>query len=159
MKQILIPCVIVLLLAPSAAAAGQARDFPDNLTFTTSDGRTIDSAALKAAPLVLVVGASWCPECRQEAPEVQKAYLQYREKGVQFLSILGHTSDEDMKDFIQTYRCTYPVAKDNGIVGLLGVRVIPQVFFFHKGGALSKRIMGAASQRELTENIEKLLAK
>lgn len=158
MKQWFFIWVFAFLLAISAHA-GQSRDFPDNLTFTTMDGKTVASAALRGAPLVLVIGACWCPECRQEAPEVQRAYLEYEAKGVAFLYVLAVSKDEEIRDFVETYKITYPVAKDNGIVELLGVRAIPQTFFFSKGGKFEKRIMGAATLKELTSNIEKIMAK
>ena len=149
-------CIVLLVVS---AHAGQAKDFPDNLTFTTVDGKTLDSAALKGAPLVLVIGACWCPECRQEAPEVQKAYLEYKDKGVAFLFVLAASKDEEIRDFVKTHKITYPVAKDNGLVDALGVRTIPQTFFYSEGGKFSKRIFGCATHRELTSNIEKIMAK
>jgi thiol-disulfide isomerase/thioredoxin len=158
MKQLFFILVFAFSLAVSAHA-GQSRDFPDNLTFTTMDGKTVGSAALRGAPLVLVIGACWCPECRQEAPEVQKAYLEYADKGVAFLYVLAVSKDEEIKEFVETYKITYPVAKDNGIVEILGVRAIPQTFFFSKGGKFEKRIMGVATLKELTKNIEKIMAK
>jgi thiol-disulfide isomerase/thioredoxin len=106
-----------------------------------------------------VIGACWCPECRQEAPEVQKAYLEYKDKGVAFLYVLAVSKDEEIREFVETYKITYPVAKDNGVVGILGVRAIPQTFFFSKGGKFEKRIMGVATHKELTRNIEKIMAK
>jgi thiol-disulfide isomerase/thioredoxin len=158
MKQLFFICVFAFSLALSVHA-GQSKDFPDNLTFATLEGKTFDSATLKAAPLVLVIGACWCPECRQEAPEVQKAYLEYKDKGVAFLYVLAVSKDEEINDFVETYKITYPVAKDNGIVDALGVRAIPQTFFFSKGGKFEKRITGCATHKELTKNIEKMIAK
>ncbi len=158
MKRLFFICGCIISLA-LFVHAGQAKDFPDNLTFTTMDGKTVDSAALKGAPLVLVIGACRCPECRQEASEVQKAYLEYKDKGVAFLYVLAGSTDEEIKDFVETYKITYPVAKDNGIVDTLGVRAIPQTFFFSKGGKFEKRIFGCATHKELTSNIEKIIAK
>ena len=158
MKQLFFLCLVVFSLTGSAYA-GRTKDFPDNLTFTTFDGKTIDSVALKSAPLVLIVSASWCPECKRQAPEVQKAYLAYKDKGVQFLCVLGGSKDDEAREFMKTYKITYAVAKDNGIAEMLGVRAIPQTFFFSKGGKFEKRIMGAVTQRELTSNIEKIIGK
>ncbi len=146
-----------LLLTASFLDAGQSKDLPDNLTFTTTDNKTIASAELKASPLVLMVGAAWCPECRQKASEVQKAYLLYKDRGVRFLCVLGKSSDEDLAEFRETCKITYPVVKDNGLAEALGVRVIPQTFFYAKGGVFSKRIMGVATQKELLSNIETIL--
>lgn len=148
---------LLLAAAVSLSHAGQGKELPDNLVVTTTDGVIVDSAAMKSAPLVLTVGAAWCPECRQEAPEVQKAYLLYKDKSVRFLCVLGNSRDEDIAEFRETYKITYPVAKDNGLADALGVRVIPQTFFYAKGGVFSKRIMGVATYKELTANIEAIL--
>lgn len=153
-----LPVVALLLAAAvSLSHAGQGKDLPNNLAVTTIDGATVDAAALKSTPLVLMLGAAWCPECRQEAPEFQKAYLAYKDKGVQFLCVLGKSSEEDLVEFRETYKITYPIAKDNGLADALDVRVIPQTFFFAKGGVFSKRIMGAVTYKEFTTNIETIL--
>ena len=92
-------------------------------------------------------------------PEVQKAYLEYRDKGVQFLCVLGGSKDDEIKEFREDHKVTFPLAKDNGIAEFLEVRAIPQTFFFSKGGKFEKRIMGPATYRELTANIEKIMDK
>lgn len=158
---LIIVCIICLfsLRLVSSPFAGQPTEFPDGVTLTTVDGKALDSAALKSRPLVLIIGATWCPECRREAPEVEKAYRQYEDRSVMFLWVLGGSKDEDIKDFLLTYKITYPVARDNGIAEALGVRVIPQTLFFATGGKFVKKIIGPASQKELTENIEKIIGK
>jgi peroxiredoxin len=158
MKQVLITCLLIVSLAGSAYA-GRTKDFPDNLTFTTLDGKTVDSAALKSASLVLMISATWCPECKRQAPEVQKAYLEYKDKGVRFLCVLGGSTDDDIKEFLETHKVTFPLVKDNGIVEFLEVRAIPQTFFFSKGGKFEKRIIGPVTYRELISNIEKIIGK
>ena len=158
MKRFFFICVVVFsLIGP--AHAGRTKDFPDNLTFTTFEGKTVDSVALKSSPLVLIISASWCPECKRQAPELQKAYLAYKDKGVQFLCVLGGSKDDEAAEFMETHKVTFPLAKDNGIAEMLGVRAIPQTFFFSRGGKFEKRIMGPATYRELISNIEKIIGK
>jgi thiol-disulfide isomerase/thioredoxin len=156
MKQVLIICLLIVSLIGSAYA-GRTKDFPDNLTFTMLDGKTVDSAVLKSTLLVLILSASWCPECKRQAPEVQKAYLEYKDKGVQFLCVLGGSRDDDIKEFLATYKVTFPLAKDNGIIEFLDVRAIPQTFFFSKGGKFEKMIIGPVTYRELTSNMRHLI--
>jgi peroxiredoxin len=158
MKQVFFIFLLIVSLIGSAYA-GRSKDFPDSLTFTTLDGKAVDSAALKSAPLVLIISAAWCPECKRQAPEVQKAYLEYKDKGVRFLCVLGGSRDAEIKEFQEIHKVTFPLAKDNGIIEFLEVRAIPQTFFFSKGGTFEKRIMGPATYRELTSNIEKIIVK
>ena len=150
---------LLCLLFVSSLHAGQPSDLPDDLVFTTIDGKIFDSAALKARPLVLIIGATWCPECRREAPEVQKAYLEYEARGVMFLCVFGGSKDDDITDFLATYKITFPVVRDNGIAERLGVRVIPQTLFYAKGGKFVKKIIGPASHGELVTNIDRIIGK
>ncbi len=158
MKQSFFICVFVLSLG-FAAHAGQNRDFPDNYALTTLSGKSLDSAALKSRPLVLIIGAAWCPECRREAPEVQKAYLEYKDRGVMFLWVFGGSKDDDIWEFLMDYKITGTAARDNGLAEMLGVRAIPQTLFFARGGKFVKRIVGPASHEELVTTIEKIIVK
>jgi peroxiredoxin len=135
------------------------KDLPGDFTFAAIDGTTIDARSLKGAPVVMVVGASWCPECRKEAREFEKAYRAYKDKGVVFIGVLGNSSDDQIKDFVQTYKLTFPVGKDNGIADAFGVRLIPQTFFFSRDGKFIKKIVGDASYKEISLQIEKILVK
>ncbi len=150
-------CSLVALWVVPVSEAKSSLDFPDNITLTTTDGRTVDSATLKSAPLVLMVSASWCPDCKRQAPEVQKAYKNYKDKGVIFLCVLAKSTRADIKDFIVTYKVTYPVAGDNTIADALRVGPVPQTFFYYPGGFFSKRIYGPVTYGELESNIERIL--
>jgi len=159
LESLIIIIGLLSLLFASSLHAGQPSDLPDDLALTTFDGKVLDSAALKSRPLVLMFGSGWCPECRREAPEMQKAYLEYRDKGVLFLCVMGMTNDEEIRDFMETYKLTFPVAKDNGFAEALGVQAIPQTFFYAKGGKFVKKIVGPASHGELVTIIEKIIGK
>jgi cytochrome c biogenesis protein CcmG/thiol:disulfide interchange protein DsbE len=150
---------LLLLLCVSSVHAGQPSDLPDDLALTTLDGKALDPVALRSRPLVLIVGATWCPECRREAAEAQKTYLEYEARGVMFLWVFGASRDADIRDFLAAYKITFPAALDNGIAERLGVRVIPQTLFYAKGGKFVKKIIGPASHGELVSNIDKIIGK
>lgn len=141
------------------ASVGQARDLDHDFSFVSLDGRTIDFKSLAGAPLVMIVGAAWCPQCRAEAPHIQKAYEAYQGKGVVFIGVFGNSKDEEIKEFIENYKLAFPVGKDIGIVKAFGVRAIPQTFFFDRNGRCIRRIIGAASYEEISEYVEKMIEK
>lgn len=35
------------------------------------------------------------------------------------------SSDDDIRKFVETYKITFPVGKEKGLAGILGVRGIP----------------------------------
>ncbi len=150
---------LLSLLFVSFLHAGQSSDLPDDLALTTLDGKVLDPAALRSRPLVLIVGATWCPECRREAAEAQKTYLEYKDRGVMFLWVFGASQDDDVRDFLAAYKITFPAAMDNGIAERLGVRVIPQTLFYAKGGKFVKKIIGPASHGEFVSIIDKMIGK
>jgi peroxiredoxin len=158
MRSLRILLVLVFAALPcSGTAFAAGKDLPPDFTFTSLDGKMLDYAALKGSPVVMAVGAAWCPECRAEAPEMEKAFLAYKDKGVVFFGVFGNSSDDEIRDFVETYRLTFPVGRDSGIVEAFGVRVIPQTFIFAKDGTCVKRIMGTASYKEIVRYIEKSL--
>jgi len=65
--------------------------------------------------------------------------------------------DKDIKHFVQTYKITFPVGRDDGIAEIFGVRNLPVTFFLGKNGKVVKKHIGAVSYAELEVNIEALL--
>lgn len=67
------------------------------------------------------------------------------------------SKDAEIKKFVDAYKMTFPVGKEDGIAEKLGVRGIPVTVFVAKDGKIVKRHMGVISQEELTSNIEAML--
>ena len=54
----------------------------------TPEGKTIQlSKVAKGKTVVLDFWASWCPDCRKDAPEVVRLYEAYKKFGVEFIGI------------------------------------------------------------------------
>ena len=135
----------------------QANDLPVHLTSTNIDGSDLDFAQLKGSPVVLVFGATWCPDCRREAREAQKAYLAYKDKGVVFIGIYGKSSKDDVNEFIETYSLTFPVCNDDKITNAFRVRAIPTILIYGRDGKLEKKFIGYTRHKKLAKYIEKII--
>src|SRR5665811_2479774 len=82
-------------LLPGGAAAGsppRAGNVPPDFQATALDGSAVSIAALKGQPTWLTFGASWCPDCRAEATDLQATYAKYKPLG---LAVLGVFIQED----------------------------------------------------------------
>jgi len=138
---------------PSSAAPSKSDPGP---AVTLLDGKKVTVAQFKGKPLVLNFWATWCPPCRMEMPELQKAYDTYQ-KTVQFLAV-GLDDTNDVKRFVRDRKITFPVAVDEeGVLAdHYGVEPIPATFFINSGGKIAGQHVGAMEYDEFAAAIKKL---
>ena len=74
--------------------------------------------------------ATWCGPCRNELPELEKIYINYKGK-VDFILISCDNSKLDIDTYIFNNKFTFPVGYDlnNKISNLFSIRSIPSSFF------------------------------
>ena len=142
--------LFALLLTGATAVKAQAAqpDFDDkyatelvkagtvapDFKMKTPDGKTIQlSKYAKGKTVVLDFWASWCPDCRQDAPEVVRLYEKYRQYGIEFIGISMDTDVEAWKKAIEKFGITYPQVselkkfKETDIAKAYGVKWIPSM--------------------------------
>ena len=58
-------------------------DFAPDFSLKTMDGVAVNMSELKGKkPLLLVFWATWCPNCKNEIPKINKLYNQFKQKGL-----------------------------------------------------------------------------
>ena len=114
------------LIQPGAAA-------PD-FTMKTLEGRKFQfSKWAKGKTVVIDFWASWCPDCRKDAPEVVRLSETYRDKGVEFLGVSMDTDVEARKKAVNLFGISYPQVselkkfKETDIAKAYGVNWIPSM--------------------------------
>ena len=100
----------------------------------TPDGKTIHlSKYAKGKTVVLDFWASWCPDCRKDAPEVVRLYEKYHQYGIEFIGISMDTDVEAWKKAIEKFNITYPQVselkkfKETDIAKAYSVKWIPSM--------------------------------
>ena len=100
----------------------------------TPDGKNFQfSKFAKGKTVVLDFWASWCPDCRKDAPEVVRLYEKYRQYGIEFIGISMDTDVEAWKKAIEKYGIKYPQVselkkfKETDIAKAYGVKWIPSM--------------------------------
>ena len=58
---------------------------------------------VKSKYIVVVFGASWCPKCKEELPEIAKLYSKWKSKGVEVVFIALEKDEKAFKDFAKTF--------------------------------------------------------
>ncbi|MDR0543071.1 MAG: TlpA family protein disulfide reductase, partial [Dysgonamonadaceae bacterium] len=134
----------------------KAPDFTQN----NVSGEPVKLSDFKGKYVLIDFWASWCGPCRQENPNVVRAYNAYKDKN---FTILGVSLDENRyawQNAIQKDGLTWTHVSDlkgwrNAVAALFGVKSIPQNFLIDPNGIIiEKNLRGEALQQTLSEIIK-----
>jgi cytochrome c biogenesis protein CcmG/thiol:disulfide interchange protein DsbE len=78
----------------------------------SSTGEPVLLSQLRGEPVWINFWGSWCPPCRAEMPDVQKAYSRLAPQGLHVLSIAMQESPEDAVRYRDSAGATFPVYID-----------------------------------------------
>lgn len=123
----------------------------------TPGGESIQlSEYAKGKTVVLDFWASWCPDCRKDAPEVVRLYETYCQYGIDFIGISMDTDVEAWKKAIEIYGIKYPQVselkkfKETDIAKAYGVKWIPSMVVVGSDGLVKLSTV-------LTDKVDKYL--
>jgi peroxiredoxin len=145
--------IAVFFAVIPAKAENVLRDF----TLTTIDGNTINTEDFKGTPMLITIMADWCKMCREDAPKIQKAYLNFKDKGVLFLGVFMRSTENNIKRFVQSTNITFPVGRDNGITRQFSVFAVPVNVFITSEGKVVKKHFGPIHYADIVSGINKIL--
>jgi cytochrome c biogenesis protein CcmG/thiol:disulfide interchange protein DsbE len=135
-----------------------------NFTITLWSGAapgqgSLHLADLKGKVVVLNFWASWCDTCSLEAPDLQSAYEQYRDKGVVFVGMAYDDTAEHGKPFLQKYGITYPSGPDQtgAYAVAYGVAGPPETIFIARDGKIASKAPGGVVRATLDANLKGLV--
>lgn len=133
----------MLLLAVLAATSSDAADVqptvghraPD-FTLRDPDGKPVQLSRVLGERAVLVnFWATWCPPCREEMPTMERAYRDYKARGLEILAVSIDAGDPKavagrVKEFMAELKLTFPALLDsNGdVVRAYRLRGLPTTF-------------------------------
>lgn len=135
------------------------RRAPD-FTLRTLDGTgTVRLSDFRGQVVVVNFWASWCAECRLEAPALEAAWERYRDGGVVVFGIAYQDTPSAALAFAAEAGKTYPLLSDPGSETALayGVYGIPETFFIGPDGRIASKRIGAVSYDLLTQWISRLV--
>jgi len=135
------------LLPSSADALPQM----DAATFSTL------LAQQHGTPVVVNIWASWCPPCKEEAPEFADAAARYGDR-VRFIGVDTQDNRGGGVEFIGRYGLPYPSVFDptNEIAVSFGLYSPPATLFFDANGALVRTVPGQISADDLDRGLRQI---
>jgi thiol-disulfide isomerase/thioredoxin len=130
------------------------------INLASPDGKPMSLKSLRGKYVLVDFWASWCGPCRQENPNVIKAYNQFKDKGKGF-TVYSVSLDDDKARWMQAIAADGLVWPNhvsdlkkwnNAAAAAYGVQSIPASFLLDPNGKIiGKNLRGPALEAKLAE--------
>ena len=178
LKLIVILLVLGLLIACAYIAYQLLADgnAPDSLAnqdspadYTAPDfkvvslgGQEVSLSDFRGKPVVINFWASWCPPCKQELPDFDNAYNEYKDK-IEFMMVNMtdgmQETEKSAKDYLAGQEYSFPVYFDVYLECAYGyaVRGLPTTFFIDAQGNIVTYAVSMLDAATLKKGIDMIL--
>lgn len=167
--------LIVALLATFAGGLRSAGGGPEigepapDFTLELYGGDELTLSELRGQVVVINFWASWCAPCRDEAPDLERVWREYKDRGVVFIGVDYVDTEKNAREYMAEFDVTYPNGLDKGqrISDAYRIRGVPETFFVDKNGDIAPIMVNGSplvkkvspiTATELRSGIERLLA-
>ena len=142
-------------LAGELPAAPEVGRLAPDFTLTDLEGNTVSLSGLRGKTVFLNFWATWCPPCREEMPEIEAVYQQYREQGVVVIGVDLLEPEEDVLSFVREggYSWTFVIDTTGAVGRRYGVNAIPASFFVDKNGVIRSVQTGPMSRQRMASHL------
>jgi peroxiredoxin len=145
--------------SPSSDVGRAAPDF----LLQTSDGGELRLSNLRGSPVLVNFWASWCGPCREEMPDIVRAYDARAGDGLVVVGIDLQENGEAVQSFADEYGMRFPIVIDrSGQVAeawRIGgpVEGIPSSYFVDENGIVRARVFGPMNSETIEEELAKVM--
>lgn len=125
------------------------------------DGHEFRLSDYRGQVVLINFWASWCPPCRDEAPDLQALYDDYGAAGFTILGVnMLESSRQKALDFIDEFGIRYLNGEDIGekVTNLYRVEAPPESFLIDRDGNTRHFYIGNIRYGDVSGSIEALLA-
>jgi peroxiredoxin len=147
---------------PGSASIGdppKIGETPPDFSGTSISGLAVSMAALKGQPTWLTFGASWCPDCRAEAPDLQATYAKYKDRGLAVLGVFEE-SEAAARDYATRIGFTFPLVADphSTIADQYRTYGYPIHFFIGRDGTIKQVRIGRLTPSDMEQLVQQLVS-
>ena len=110
---------------------------------TVAGGHTALSD-FKGKVILLNFWATWCPDCREEMPSLQKLWKQFKAKGIVVIAVAVDRSQGEVESFVRKLGLTFPVLldTDGDVRRNYEIAALPTTYIIGRDGRISGKIYG-----------------
>lgn len=148
--------------ATVAMSAVPAGDHAPDFQGKTLEGKDFQLSDYKGEYVLLKIGTTWCPSCRDQTKAINSLYPYLEEKGVKFVDVFVDESERSVKKYFKKgkYRKPDVIILDEGpAYKAYNVYVIPRLILIDRdfkvvrdGDALSAKKLRVLLEKTLVDN-------
>jgi thiol-disulfide isomerase/thioredoxin len=122
-------------------------------------GEPFKLADLAGRPIWLTFGASWCADCRAEAPDLQATYERYASVGLAVVSIWIEETDADVRDYADRVGLDFIKIADptTALASRYRTYGLPTHFFIGPDGTIREIRLGGLPAEEMDRLAKSIL--
>lgn len=122
-------------------AVGELNRPAPDVALPTLDGGSVRLADLRGKVVLVNFWGTWCEPCKEETPALQAAHQRLASEGLVIVGVnlrRQETSDDAVREFVQRYGVTYPIALDvdGEAARLFQISPIPVSYFIDREGTI-----------------------
>lgn len=123
------------------------------------DGGTLALSELRGKYVVVNFWASWCVPCKDEAPLLERAWRENRDRGLVVLGVNIQDLEPEARRFIVVTKATYPQVRDRdgSVSRAYATTGVPETFFINREGQIVRKFSGAAVEWRIWDEAIRLL--
>ncbi|MFA9413368.1 TlpA family protein disulfide reductase [Streptococcus sp. E29BA] len=158
------------LLLPSQEPIGISKgQVAPDVTLVDKDGKSVSLKDYAGKKIYINVWASWCGPCKQEIPELEKVYQNFKDKDdYVFLSVVSpndnkfnnqrpmDSSEQEILSVAKDSKITYPVLFDtkDSFASQFGITSFPTHIIINSDGTVGQVMLGSTNEDILTKLLQ-----
>ena len=152
--------IVVLALAASTAGAQRVKlgARAPEIDLATLAGGRVKLSKLRGHPVVVSFWGTWCAPCREEFPELVRAYREHGSAGLYVLGVNGRDQElrtKDVQRFVDEFSVPFDIALDQRGRARKDYRIpwLPTTVFIDTSGVVQRVHFGPISRDDLDRAI------
>jgi cytochrome c biogenesis protein CcmG/thiol:disulfide interchange protein DsbE len=145
-------------LSQGRSAPGFKAEEGGSLGLSELDGSPLDLGALSGRPVWIVFWATYCHACREEEPDLRRAYAAHRDEGLVVLAIDAGEPAEDVRRYVEERRLPWRIALDPDLTAFdaYGAIGTPTHYFVDRDGVIASRAFGRLTLDEMEAHLAQI---
>jgi cytochrome c biogenesis protein CcmG/thiol:disulfide interchange protein DsbE len=145
---------------PDRGAPLNVGDVAHDFSLSDLDGNRVALSDFRGKPVIINFWATWCPPCRLEMPELQRAYEAYAEDDLVILAVNEAEQSEVVSSFFYEqmgYTFTPLLDEEGQVAEAYGAIGLPASFFVDAAGEVTAVHRGLLTQGQLEQYLEQTI--